>query len=76
MLEGLTPKQNRAYRCKINDFKQQLDPKDYAILTDALEDTKTWTANGLMRALRDKGLILADTTITKHRNKQCRCFKG
>lgn len=76
MLEGLKPAENKVMRCKVNDFKDELDPKDYAILEEAIEDRKTWTAFGLMKALRERGLILTDSVITKHRNKQCRCFQG
>ena len=75
MLEGLQPEANRHYRCKINDLRETLDPKDYDILLAALRDTETWTANGLMKALRSRGLTLTDGVITKHRNKQCRCFR-
>lgn len=75
MLEGLTPHTNRAYRCKVADFKNSLEANDYEILLQALADTETWSANALMKALRSRGVILTDGVIHKHRNKQCRCFR-
>lgn len=75
MLEGLKPESNRAYYCKVEILKQELDAKDFAILEAALNDDKTWSANGLSKALRKRGVVLADTTIGKHRNQQCWCFR-
>ena len=75
MLEGLQPENNRAYYCKVETLRNELDPKDFAILETALADDKLWSANGLSKALRKRGVVLADTTIGKHRNKQCWCFR-
>ena len=76
MLEGLEPIQNRVYYCKVDLMKKELEPKDYQILLEAIADSDKWSAKGLQTALRLRGLILADTTIAKHRNKTCNCFKG
>jgi len=76
MLEGLEPSQNRSFYCKVDTLKDELEPKDYQILIDAIADTERWTAKGLQNALKRRGLSLADTTITKHRNKLCNCFRG
>lgn len=75
MLEGLKPENNRAYYCKVETLGQELDAKDFAILEAALADHKSWSANGLSKALRKRGVVLADTTIAKHRNKHCWCFR-
>lgn len=76
MLEGLTPLANRVYTCKINLIKDELEPNDYQILLDAIADSKLWSAKGLSTALKTRGVTLADTTITRHRNKVCNCFKS
>ena len=76
MLEGLEPNKNRAYYCKVDLLKNELEPKDYQILIDAIADAERWTSKGLQTALRGRGLILADTTITKHRTQVCNCYRG
>lgn len=75
MLEGLEPTTNRAYYCKVDLLKKDLETKDYQILIDAIADVDKWSAKGLQTALRTRGVILADTTITKHRNKVCNCYR-
>lgn len=76
MLEGLEPIKNRVYYCKVDLLKTELEPKDYQILLDAIADANKWSAKGLQTALKMRGLTLADTTITKHRNQTCNCYKG
>lgn len=75
MLEGLEPPKNKAVYCKIALTMEQLEDADKLILTNALEDVEKWGAKTLSNALRTKGLSLADTTISKHRNKTCACFR-
>jgi hypothetical protein len=76
MLEGLEPTTNRAYYCKVDELSKELEPKDYEILTNAIADRSKWSAKGLQNALRARGVSLADTTITKHRNQLCNCFRS
>lgn len=75
MLEGLTPPQNKAVYCKIQQIQATLDQADLAILNKALDDTASWGARTLSTALRNRGLSVADTTITKHRQQACACFR-
>ena len=75
MLEGLEPVQNRVYYCKVDLLKKELEEKDYKILLEAIADADKWSAKGLQTALRVRGLVLADTTIAKHRNHTCNCYK-
>ena len=75
MLEGLTPPLNKSLYCKVDLLAKDLSDADAKILMAAIEDTHNWTANGLSRALRAKGVNLADTTIGKHRNRSCTCFR-
>lgn len=75
MLEGLEPAKNRAYTCKVELLRGQLDAEDYEILLTALADTQKWGAKTLQKALRERGVLLADTTITRHRQNACACFR-
>jgi hypothetical protein len=75
MLEGLTPPKNRSVYCKVADVYATLDESDRKILQAAVDDVDTWGARTLSTALRNRGLSMADTTITKHRNKGCACYR-
>jgi hypothetical protein len=75
MLEGLTPPKNRAVYCRIDQLLAEMSAEDKQILIDAL-DSPSWSANALSTALRQRGVSVADTTITKHRNKTCACYRG
>ena len=76
MLEGLTPPRNKAHYCKVADTMATLNVEDVTILTEALNDRDSWPASTLSTQLRLMGLSLADTTITKHRNQACVCYRG
>jgi PP-loop superfamily ATP-utilizing enzyme len=75
MLENLEPIKNRVYYCKVDILKDELSEEDYKILTEAVNNKEKWQARTLSRALLERGLKLADTTIGKHRNKECACFR-
>lgn len=74
MLEGLTPPTNKAVYCKIEQMAASLDEADRKILFGAI-DSPEWGARTLSNALRNRGLSVADTTITKHRQKACACYR-
>lgn len=76
MLEGLTPPRPKSVFCKVDEWLKKLDESDKKILLEALEDLQTWPHSTLARALRSKGLDISDTTIGKHRHKDCACYKG
>jgi len=73
MLEGLKPPPNRAYYCRVSQVLADLDQADAEILTQAVADEQSWPAKTLANALRERGVSLADTTISKHRKKLCAC---
>lgn len=75
MLEGLTPPRNKTVFCKIDKLAAEMTPEDRAIFMAAIEDHRTWPANTLSNALRQKGVSVADMTITKHRLQACACFR-
>ncbi len=76
MLEGLTPPKSKSEYCKIDLVLKDLSKGDAQILMEALDNTDVWGAKTLSNALREKGLSIADTTITKHRKKICACYRG
>lgn len=75
MLEGLKPPPNRAYFCRVAQVLAELDDSDKGILEQALADHQSWPAKTLQHALKERGLSLADTTISKHRKALCQCGK-
>lgn len=75
MLEGLEPPKNRIFTCKVDLLKETLEEADYKILLQAINDKNRWPAKTLQAALRERGLSLADTTISKHRQQVCACYR-
>ena len=76
MLEGLKPPQNKTVYCKIEQTLSSLSESDAKIMAEALDNTDVWGARTLSTALRERGISIADTTITKHRNRVCACYRG
>jgi hypothetical protein len=76
VLEGLKPPKSKSEYCKIDLTLKDLSKGDAQILLDAIANTDLWGAKTLSNALREKGLSIADTTITKHRKKICACYRG
>lgn len=76
MLEGLTPPKPKSEYCKIDLLRKDLSEKDYKILIEAIDNHDAWGARTLSNTLRQRGVSVADTTITKHRKKACACFRG
>lgn len=72
MLEGLTRPEPRAGYCKVADILDRLEASDRAILVKAVDD-ETWVAKQLSKSLKERGLLLSDTTILRHRRRECVC---
>jgi len=75
MLEGMTPPRNKTLYCKIADTRDTLTDEDAAIFMQAVDDKAQWAASTLSIQLRQRGVSVADTTITKHRSKACACYR-
>lgn len=73
MLEDLTPPK-RLHSCKVRTIAAELSETDAKILLDAVNNPE-WQFKSLSNALADKGLVIVDTAIAKHRRKQCACFR-
>jgi hypothetical protein len=74
MLENLEPPKP-IINCKVAFVIESLDKKDADILLKAIADRDKWSALALSTALMQRGLKLSDSTIQRHRNKQCQCEK-
>lgn len=74
MLEGLEPPRVN-FTCRVKTLNEELDKKDAQILSAALADVRKWPAKTLQKALKERGISLADTVISKHRQQLCRCFQ-
>ena len=75
MLEGLEPLPNGNSYCKVDRIAKDLSPEDGKIFVEAINDSKTWSAKGLEKALAQRGLRLTDGVISRHRNQACWCYR-
>lgn len=73
MLEDLKPP-GRHFTCKVQTVAEELDAKDSEILIEAVNSDK-WSFKTLSNELAKRGIVIVDTTIAKHRRKQCSCFR-
>ena len=74
MLEDLKPP-GRHFTCKVQTVAEGLDAKDKEILIEAVNSDK-WSFKTLSNELAKRGIVIVDTTIAKHRRKQCSCFRN
>jgi len=74
MLEDLTPPKKLKW-CKVKDVLDSLEATDQKILQEALDDYNAWPHSILSKSLKQKGLYLADVTIARHRDGDCRCHQ-
>lgn len=72
LLDNMEPALKR-YPCKVRTILESLDVKDETILRAALLDQQNWSANGLSKALNQRGINVADVSITRHREGSCSC---
>lgn len=72
MLEDLAPAA-RELSCAVRKVQNRLDDADKTILDRALGDEDAWPAKTLSKALADKGLLISDGPIRKHRAGRCSC---
>jgi hypothetical protein len=72
MLEGIEPAKT-GYRCTVGDALARLDSDDVVVLLAALADEDKWSAWGLSKVLKSRGVLIGDTPIRSHRQRLCRC---
>jgi len=71
MLEGLQLP-TRQFSCAVRTLYSTLDSKDATILKDAVNNPD-WKPKTLSRALRERGIVISDDSIARHRKGQCSC---
>lgn len=72
LLEGMVPPVKRT-PCRVRTILDELDASDKEILLTALGDVIAWSNNGLARVLSQRGVIVTEKPIRKHRNGECSC---
>lgn len=72
MLEGLEPPQKAQRYCKVAEIASELEPKDAEILRKSIDDPR-WSAKALAVALRNYEIRISDTTLLRHRKRECNC---
>ena len=71
-LEGLTP-HVKEVSCKVRLLLNTLSEQDQQVLGSAINDAQLWPARTLQNSLKERGISLADLTISKHRKGHCSC---
>jgi hypothetical protein len=72
LLNNLTP-DKEPEPCRAVALALSLDKEDAQILLDAYKEPR-WTAHGLSKALKERGLTIAPDTIRAHQRNQCKCL--
>ena len=72
ILDNLQPT-NRSYSCRLRTILNELETTDQQILEAAIQDVANWSASALSKALTARGIKIADTSISKHRDGNCSC---
>jgi hypothetical protein len=72
MLEGLTPPE-RVTSCAVRWLRENLDDADREILDKALLNFDAWPHKTLSKALSDRGVMISDKPIRRHRTGLCSC---
>jgi len=72
MLEGLQPR-TVLRPCAVRTILEGLSESDQEILRAALADLDVWSNNGLATSLSERGLVISDGPIRKHRANRCTC---
>jgi hypothetical protein len=64
----------KIWPCRVRTIYSELEKKDQSIFEAAIQDNN-WKASTLSKALAVKGIIIAGSAITRHRQKECSCSK-
>jgi hypothetical protein len=74
MLENLEPPVRKT-PCKVRDLLESLEPPDAEILEAAVLDSARWKIKTLADELNNRGLTISETPLSKHRARNCSCWK-
>lgn len=58
-------------QCSMKEFIQQLDDDDAAALSAALASNRS--SASIFRALKSVGFSASESSLKRHRNKECMC---
>jgi hypothetical protein len=72
MLEDLAPPA-RVTPCAVRKLRSNLGATDQEILDKAIADYEAWPHKTLASALTQKGLLITEKPIRKHRLNECSC---
>jgi hypothetical protein len=64
----------KVWPCRVRTLYSEFEKKDKDIFESAVLDLN-WPASTLSKALAAKGIIIAGSAITRHRQKECSCSK-
>lgn len=73
MLEGLTPPLDGSL-CIIGKKSLALSKEDQEVLEASLADPR-WSTSALKLALDDRGFVVGETALRRHRVKECNCAR-
>jgi|DEB0MinimDraft_6_1074348.scaffolds.fasta_scaffold26642_5 hypothetical protein len=62
-------------KCKIKRIRDDMDDADQKRLDDAMEDQISWSDYHLFKALVAVGVKVSESTVKRHRQKTCSCWK-
>jgi hypothetical protein len=74
MLEGLRPPE-RITPCAVRKLREGLTETDLGIFDAAILSVEDWPAKTLADALTERGLLIGEKPIRKHRNSICSCTR-
>ena len=74
LLDDLSRPPSKVWNCRVRSIYNDLEQKNKDIFENALNDLN-WKAETLSKALAARGIRIAGSGITRHRQKGCSCSK-
>jgi len=74
LLDNLEPPK-KVWPCRVRTLYSEFDKTDADIFDNAVSDPN-WKAETLSKALATRGITIAGSAITRHRQKECSCSKA
>ena len=74
MLEGLEPPL-KSLLCIVGRKAADLSKEDQQVFETAINDPR-WTVSALTRALVERGFVVGDTALRKHKRGECACARA
>lgn len=76
--DGMMPPEDKRSACYLLVKAEQLGltKQDIDTLMGLVNDTTTWSAGALARALNARGFVISRGVIDRHRSAQCPCERN